>query len=252
MNNTLLKIKNLNVEIEGNKILRNLSLEINRGEVHALMGPNGSGKSTLSNILAGNDGYNITSGSIEFCKKNLINLSPNERSNLGLFLAFQYPIEIPGVSIMNFLKTISECNRKTKGLEPLKPSDFLKLVKEKAKILGIEDDDLKRQFNVGFSGGEKKRNEALQLLILDPVLSVLDETDSGLDVDALNVVSEGINGIKSYENSLLVITHYKKMLETIQPDKIHILINGKIVFTGGKEVADLIEKNGFEGFQDDA
>jgi Fe-S cluster assembly ATP-binding protein len=179
-------------------------------------------------------------------------LSPNERSNLGLFLAFQYPIEIPGVSIMNFLKTISECNRKTKGLEPLKPSDFLKLVREKAKILGIEDDDLKRQFNVGFSGGEKKRNEALQLLILDPVLSVLDETDSGLDVDALNVVSEGINGIKSYENSLLVITHYKKMLETIQPDKIHILINGKIVFTGGKEVADLIEKNGFEGFQDDA
>ena len=232
--------------------MKNVDLAIPVGLLTCITGVSGSGKSTLSNVLAGNDGYNITSGSIEFCKKNLINLSPNERSNLGLFLAFQYPIEIPGVSIMNFLKTISECNRKTKGLEPLKPSDFLKLVKEKAKILGIEDDDLKRQFNVGFSGGEKKRNEALQLLILDPVLSVLDETDSGFDVDALNVVSEGINGIKSYENSLLVITHYKKMLEKIQPDKIHILINGKIIFTGGKEVADLIEKNGFEGFQDDA
>ena len=248
MTNFFLNIDNLSVEIDNKSIINNLNLKINKGEVHAIMGPNGSGKSTLSNVLAGKDGYKIISGTIDFCGEDLTSFMPNERANKGIFLAFQYPVEIPGVTNINFIKTTLDSNRKYRGMDPIKPGDFLKLVKEKSEILGIPEDRLKRQLNVGFSGGEKKRNEALQLMMLDPDLAILDETDSGLDVDAFKIVADTINSRRSKDNSMLIITHYQRLLERIRPDVVHIFINGSIVQSGGPELANEIEKNGFEGF----
>ena len=248
MTKNFLNIDNLSVEIDNKSIINNLNLKINKGEVHAVMGPNGSGKSTLSNVLAGKDGYKIISGTIDFCGEDLTSFMPNERANKGIFLAFQYPVEIPGVTNINFIKTTLDSNRKYRGMDPIKPGDFLKLVKEKSEILGIPEDRLKRQLNVGFSGGEKKRNEALQLMMLDPALAILDETDSGLDVDAFKIVADTINSRRSKDNSMLIITHYQRLLERIKPDVVHIFINGSIVQSGGPELANEIEKNGFEGF----
>ena len=248
MTKNFLNIDNLSVEIDNKSIINNLNLMINKGEVHAIMGPNGSGKSTLSNVLAGKDGYKIISGTIDFCGEDLTSFMPNERANKGIFLAFQYPVEIPGVTNINFIKTTLDSNRKYRGMDPIKPGDFLKLVKEKSEILGIPEDRLKRQLNVGFSGGEKKRNEALQLMMLDPALAILDETDSGLDVDAFKIVADTINSRRSKDNSMLIITHYQRLLERIRPDVVHIFINGSIVQSGGPELANEIEKNGFEGF----
>jgi Fe-S cluster assembly ATP-binding protein len=243
-----LNIKNLSVSVDEKSIINNLNLKINKGEIHAIMGPNGSGKSTLSNVLAGKNGYNITSGDILFCEENLLDFSPDERANKGIFLAFQYPVEIPGVTNINFIKTAMESNREFQGLDPLKPGDFLKLIKEKAELLGIPEDRLKRQLNVGFSGGEKKRNEALQLMMLNPSLAILDETDSGLDVDAFKVVADAINSTRSKDNSMLIITHYQRLLERIQPDIVHVFVNGSITESGGPELANEIEKNGYERF----
>ena len=243
-----LNIKNLSVSVDEKSIITNLNLKINKGEIHVIMGPNGSGKSTLSNVLAGKNGYNVTDGDILFCEQNLLNFSPDERANKGIFLAFQYPVEIPGVTNINFIKTAMESNREYQGLDPLKPGDFLKLIKEKAELLGIPEDRLKRQLNVGFSGGEKKRNEALQLMMLNPSLAILDETDSGLDVDAFKVVADAINSTRSKDNSMLIITHYQRLLERIQPDFVHVLFNGSIIESGGPELANEIEKNGYERF----
>ena len=212
------------------------------------MGPNGSGKSTLSNVLAGKNGYNVTDGDILFYEENLLDFSPDQRANKGIFLAFQYPVEIPGVTNINFIKTAMDSNREYQGLDPLKPGDFLKLIKEKAELLGIPEDRLKRQLNVGFSGGEKKRNEALQLMMLNPSLAILDETDSGLDVDAFKVVADAINSTRSKDNSMLIITHYQRLLERIQPDIVHVFVNGSITESGGPELANEIEKNGYERF----
>ena len=243
-----LNIKNLSVSVDEKSIINNLNLKINKGEIHTIMGPNGSGKSSLSNVLAGKKGYNVTDGVILFCEENLLDFSPDERANKGIFLAFQYPVEIPGVTNINFIKTAVESNREYQGLDPLKPGDFLKLIKEKAELLGIPEDRLKRQLNVGFSGGEKKRNEALQLMMLNPSLAILDETDSGLDVDAFKVVADAINSTRSKDNSMLIITHYQRLLERIQPDFVHVLFNGSIIESGGPELANEIEKNGYERF----
>ena len=235
--NNFLNIQSLSAKVEDKLIINNLNLNVDKGEVHAIMGPNGSGKSTLSNVLAGKDGYEVTSGTINFCGEDLMSLKPNERSNRGIFLAFQYPVEIPGVTNINFIKTALDSNRKYRGLDPLKPGDFLKLIKEKSKILGIPEDRLKRQLNVGFSGGEKKRNEALQLLMLDPSLAILDETDSGLDVDAFKIVADSINSRRNNDSSMLIITHYQRLLERIEPDFVHVFINGSIIESGGPELA---------------
>ena len=243
-----LNIKNLSVSVDEKSIITNLNLKINKGEIHTIMGPNGSGKSSLSNVLAGKKGYNVTDGVILFCEENLLDFSPDERANKGIFLAFQYPVEIPGVTNINFIKTAVESNREYQGLDPLKPGDFLKLIKEKAELLGIPEDRLKRQLNVGFSGGEKKRNEALQLMMLNPSLAILDETDSGLDVDAFKVVADAINSTRNKNNSMLIITHYQRLLERIQPDIVHVFFNGSIIESGGPELANEIEKNGYERF----
>ena len=243
-----LNIKNLSVSVDEKIIINNLNLKINKGEIHTIMGPNGSGKSTLSNVLAGKNGYNVTGGDILFYEENLLDFSPDERANKGIFLAFQYPVEIPGVTNINFIKTALDSNREYQGLDPLKPGDFLKLIKEKAELLGIPEDRLKRQLNVGFSGGEKKRNEALQLMMLNPSLAILDETDSGLDVDAFKVVADAINSTRSKDNSMLIITHYQRLLERIQPDIVHVFVNGSIIESGGPELANEIEKNGYERF----
>ena len=248
--NNFLNIQSLSAKVEDKLIINNLNLKVDKGEVHAIMGPNGSGKSTLSNVLAGKDGYEITSGTINFCGEDLMSLKPNERSNRGIFLAFQYPVEIPGVTNINFIKTALDSNRKHRGLDPLKPGDFLKLIKEKSKILGIPEDRLKRQLNVGFSGGEKKRNEALQLLMLDPSLAILDETDSGLDVDAFKIVADSINSRRNNDSSMLIITHYQRLLERVEPDFVHVFINGSIIESGGPELASEIESNGYERFTD--
>ena len=223
-----LEIKDLSISVDDKNIISNLNLKINKGEVHTIMGPNGSGKSTLSNILAGKEGYNITNGEILFCDENLLEFNPDERANKGIFLAFQYPVEIPGVTNINFIKTALESKRKYRGLEPLKPGDFLKLIKKKAELLEIPEDRLKRQLNVGFSGGEKKRNEALQLMMLEPSLAILDETDSGLDVDAFKIVADAVNSSRNKDNSMLIITHYQRLLERIHPDFVHIFIDGSI------------------------
>jgi len=248
----MLEIKNLHVEIDGKKILRGLDLSIGSGEVHAIMGPNGSGKSTLSYVLAGRDGYEVTEGSIRFKGKDLLEMSVDERAAAGVFLAFQYPLEIPGVTTMTFLKTALNAQRKARGEEELDAVRFLKLVREKAKPLNVTDDMLKRALNVGYSGGEKKRAEVLQMSLLEPSLAVLDETDSGLDIDALKTVAEGVNALRSPERSMIVITHYQRLLDYIVPDVVHVLSQGRIVKTGGKELALELEKSGYAEYGADA
>ncbi len=243
----MLKINNLNAKIDKKVILNNFSLNINPGEVHAIMGPNGSGKSTLSNILSGKKGYEVT-GEILYQNKNLFELETEERAHKGIFLAFQYPLEIPGVNTNIFLKTSLNAIRKANGEKELDAIEFLNLVKEKAKNLKFEEEKLNRQLNVGFSGGEKKKNEILQMSILNPKLSILDETDSGLDIDALRIVADGVNSLRKKNNSFLIITHYQRLLDYIKPDFVHVLINGKIIKSGGPELALELEKKGYENF----
>jgi len=242
----VLNISNLSASIEDKKILKGFNLQIKPGEVHAIMGPNGSGKSTLANILSGRKGYDIE-GKVFYEGKNLLDIPIEERAQKGIFLAFQYPIEIPGVNTNNFLKTSLNSIRKFRGLKDLDSLDFLKLVKEKSKKLKIEEKILSRQLNVGFSGGEKKKNEILQMTILEPKLAILDETDSGLDIDALRIVSDGVNSLRSKNRSFLIITHYQRLLDYIKPDFVHVLVNGKIVKTGCSDLAQELEKDGYEG-----
>ena len=244
----LLEIKNLSAGVANKEIIKNLSLNINAGEVHAIMGPNGAGKSTLSHILTGKPNYEVTSGSIWFNNKNLLKLKPEERAGEGLFLCLQYPVEIPGVTTNNFLKHAVNAVRKYRGEKELDAAEFLKLLKEKAKALNISADMLKRELNVGFSGGEKKRLETLQMSLLEPKLAILDEADSGLDVDALKTVAEGVNLLHNQQNSLLIITHHLNLLQLIKPDFVHIYIDGQIVKTGGYELAEQVEKNGYGEF----
>ena len=244
----MLEIKNLHATVGGKEILKGIDLTVNAGEVHAIMGPNGSGKSTLSYLLSGREGYEMTQGSVTYKGKDLLGLSVDERAAAGVFLAFQYPIEIPGVTTMTFLKTALNSVRKARGEDELDAPRFLKLVREKAKPLNVADDMLKRALNVGFSGGEKKRAEILQMTLLEPALAILDETDSGLDIDALKVVSEGVNALRSPERAMIVITHYQRLLDYIVPDVVHVLSKGKIVRTGGKELAGELERTGYAEF----
>ena len=238
--------------MDGKEILKGIDLAMGFGEVHAIMGPNGSGKSTLSYVLAGRDGYEVTKGEVLYNGKNLLKMKPEERAGEGVFLAFQYPVELPGVSSMNFLKAAVNSVRKYRGENELDAMDFLKFVRETTKMLNITDDMLKRAVNVGFSGGEKKRNEVLQMAVLKPTLSVLDETDSGLDVDALRIVGEGVTALRSPHRSMLVITHYQRLLDHIIPDEVHILADGKIVRSGGKELAVELEQKGYSRYTADA
>ena len=243
-----LTITGLHVNVGDKEILKGIDLEIGRGEIHAVMGPNGAGKSTLSAVLTGKPGYEVTSGSVEFLGRDLLAMKPEERAWAGIFLSFQYPIEIPGVSITNFMKTAINSRRKSEGLEPIKGGEFLKLMKEKMALVQMKPEFSKREVNVGFSGGEKKRNEIFQMAMLDPVLAILDETDSGLDVDALKIVADGVNTLHTPEKSAIVITHYRKLLEYVKPDRVHVLKDGKIVADGGRVLIDKIEKDGFEQF----
>jgi Fe-S cluster assembly ATP-binding protein len=244
----MLEIHDLHVSVEGKPILKGLDLAIEAGEVHAIMGPNGSGKSTLAYVIAGRDGYDVTGGRILFEGRDIQDMKPDERARAGLFLAFQYPVEIPGVSGVTFLKTALNALRKARGEDELDAMQFLKYVRGKAKALGIGDEMLKRAVNVGFSGGEKKRNEVLQMAVLEPRLAVLDETDSGLDIDALKIVAEGVNALHAPGNATLVITHYQRLLDYIVPDKVHVLADGRIVKTGGKELALELEEKGYAAF----
>ena len=246
-NDIILKISGLHAGIEGKEILRGIDLEIRKGEIHAFMGPNGAGKSTLSSVLAGKPQYTVTSGSIEYMGRDLLAMSPEERSVAGIFMSFQYPVEIPGVTITNFMKSAVNAHRRAKGQEELKAGDFLKLMKENMAFVQMKSEFSKREVNVGFSGGEKKRNEIFQMAMLDPVLSILDETDSGLDVDALRIVANGVNALHTPEKASIIITHYQRLLEYIVPDIVHVLKEGRIVKTGGRELVNLIEENGYDG-----
>ena len=242
----MLKIDNLHARIDGKSILNGISLDINPGEVHAIMGPNGSGKSTLASVIAGKEDYEIRQGKIIFEKEEISELSADERAHKGLFLSFQYPVEIPGVTVTNFIKTSLNESRKAKGLEEMPANKMLQLIKEKSEMLEIDRKFLSRSLNEGFSGGEKKRNEIFQMAMLEPKLAILDETDSGLDIDALKVVANGVNKLKSSENATLLITHYQRLLDYIVPDFVHVLIDGKIVKSGNKDLALDLEKNGYD------
>ena len=248
----MIEINNLHASVDGKEILKGIDLTINPGEVHAIMGPNGSGKSTLSYVLAGRDGYEITEGSVSFFGKDLLEMEPEERAAAGLFLAFQYPVEIPGVANTTFLKSALNAIRKQRGEPELDAMQFLKLVREKTKALNMTDEMLKRAVNVGFSGGEKKRNETLQMAVLEPKFAVLDETDSGLDIDALKIVAEGVNALRSPERSMMVITHYQRLLDYIVPDYVHVLAHGRIQRSGGKELALELEEKGYAEWVGDA
>ena len=244
----MLKIKNLNAGIEETKILKGISLEINAGEIHAIMGPNGSGKSTLSSVIAGDENYEVESGSIMLNGEDLLEMDPDERAHKGVFLSFQYPVEIPGISVSNFMKAAINEKRKNLGQDPISAKDLLHKMKEKMELLNMQKGYLSRNMNEGFSGGEKKRNEIFQMAMLEPKLSILDETDSGLDIDALKVVANGVNKLKSKENATIIITHYQRLLNYIVPDFVHVLHDGKIIKSGGSELALELEKKGYENF----
>jgi Fe-S cluster assembly ATP-binding protein len=247
----MLTIKNLHAQIEDNQILRGINLEVKPGEVHAIMGPNGSGKSTLASVLAGREDYEVTDGEVLFDGKDLLELAPEERAREGVFLAFQYPVEIPGVSSTNFLKTAVNQIREYKGLDPLDAVSFLKLIKEKMKLVEIDQSLLSRSLNEGFSGGEKKRNEIFQMAVLDPKLAILDETDSGLDIDALRIVANGVNQLKRADNAVIVVTHYQRLLDYIVPDFVHVLYQGRIVKSGDKSLALELEEKGYDWIKDE-
>ena len=242
----MLKIKNLHAEVENQQILRGINLEVKAGEVHAIMGPNGSGKSTLASVLAGREDYDVTEGSVEFLGKDILEMAPEDRAREGIFLAFQYPVEIPGVSSNNFLRTAINQIREYKGEEPLDAVHFLKLMKEKMSLVEIDQKLINRSLNEGFSGGEKKKNEIFQMAVLEPKLSILDETDSGLDIDALRIVANGVNKLKSEDNATIVVTHYQRLLDYIIPDFVHVLYNGQIVKSGDKSLALELEEKGYD------
>ena len=244
----MLQIDNLHAKVEDKEILKGISLSVGKGEIHAVMGPNGAGKSTLAAVLTGRPGYTVTEGSVTFNGRNLLEMSPEERAWAGLFLSFQYPIEIPGVTITAFMKAAVNAKRRANGREELKAGEFLKLQKEKMSFLKMKQEFAKREVNVGFSGGEKKRNEIFQMAMLDPSLSILDETDSGLDVDALKIVADGVNALRTPEKSAIIVTHYHKLLEYVRPDFVHVLKDGRIVETGGGELIEAIESQGFDQF----
>ena len=247
----MLEIRNLHASIEGKEILRGINLTINDGEVHVLMGPNGSGKSTLSNVIVGNPKFDVTEGEIIFNGKNLLDLEPEERSHEGVFMSFQAPIEIPGVSMTNFMRAAINAKREYFGQEPLSASDFLKVLREKRKLVGLDAHFMSRGVNEGFSGGERKRNEIFQMAVLEPTFSILDETDSGLDVDALRIVAEGFNQLRKPETSALVITHYQRMLDYLKPDFVHVIVNGKVVKEGDASLGYEIEKRGFDWIKEE-
>ena len=251
MSNSIIKIKDLKCEIDGKEILKGINLEIKKGEVHAIMGPNGSGKSTLSSVLAGREEYEVTAGEVNYLNKDLLELNPEERSWEGVFLAFQYPVEIPGVSNVNFLRTALNERNKHKGIDPISAKEFLAMVKEKSALVGLDNKLKNRSVNEGFSGGEKKRNEIFQMAMLEPTLSILDETDSGLDIDALRIVSSGVNQLKSTENATLVITHYQRLLDYIEPTFIHVMQDGKIIKTGDKSLALELEEKGYDWIKEE-
>ena len=242
----MLEIKNLRASIEGKEILKGINLTVKPGEVHAIMGPNGSGKSTLSAVLTGNPAYTVTGGEVEFCGKDLLALSPEDRAHEGLFLSFQYPVEIPGVSMVNFMRAAINEKRKYYGEEPLGAADFLKLMREKRQVVQLDNKLASRAVNEGFSGGEKKRNEIFQMAMLEPKLSILDETDSGLDIDALRIVAEGVNTLKTANNATIVITHYQRLLDYIKPDFVHVLYKGRIVMSAGPELVAELEEKGYD------
>jgi Fe-S cluster assembly ATP-binding protein len=247
----MLTIKNLHANIEGKEILKGIDLEVKAGEVHAIMGPNGSGKSTLASAVVGRDYVEITEGDILFQGESILDLSPEERALKGIFLSFQYPVEIPGVSMVNFLRAAINEQRKYRGLDPMSPSDFLKLMREKKKLVGIDSALTNRSVNEGFSGGEKKKNEIFQMAMLEPKLAILDETDSGLDIDALRVVAQGVNALKRPDTSTIVITHYQRLLNYIVPDFVHVLYKGRIIRSGGKELALTLEEKGYDWLKEE-
>jgi Fe-S cluster assembly ATP-binding protein len=247
----MLQIKNLHAGVESKDILKGVNLEVKAGEVHAIMGPNGSGKSTLSAVISGNENFEVTKGSVTFLNEDISELNPEERAHKGVFLSFQYPVEIPGVSVTNFIKTAINENRKAKGLKDMPASEMLKLIKSKADLLEIDRKFLSRSLNEGFSGGEKKRNEIFQMAMLDPKLAILDETDSGLDIDALKIVANGVNKLKSKDNAVIVITHYQRLLDHIIPDFVHVLIDGRIVKSGTKELAHELEEKGYDWIKEE-
>lgn len=247
----MLKINNLHANIGDKEILKGLSLEINPGEVHAIMGPNGAGKSTLSSVLVGHPSFEITEGEIEFEGESILDLEPEERAHLGMFLSFQYPVEIPGVSMVNFMRAAVNERRKAQGLDPMNATEFLKLMKEKRALVELDSKLANRSVNEGFSGGEKKRNEIFQMAMLEPKLAILDETDSGLDIDALRIVANGVNALRSPERSAIVITHYQRLLDYIKPDFVHVLHNGRIVKSGGPELALELEEKGYDWLKDE-
>ncbi len=248
----MLKIKDLRASIEDKEILKGINLEVKAGEVHAIMGPNGSGKSTLASVLAGREDYEVTKGSVEYLGQDLFEMDPEERAREGIFMAFQYPVEIPGVSTTNFLKTALNQIREHRGEERLDAVSFLTLMKEKMKLVDLDQSLLSRSLNEGFSGGEKKRNEIFQMAMLDPKLSILDETDSGLDIDAVKIVADGVNKLKTKDNAIIVVTHYQRLLNYIIPDFVHVLVNGKIVKSGGKELALKLEDQGYDWVKEEA